>query len=356
MKKFKKTAAVIVAVLVLISVSVLPVFAETLGELTFTTPMDLQKYKDKNIKSPWEAHTGWADDNGVLKTDEYIEYDYAVREPASDGLFYRPEEIDVRRTYFSPVSSVSEFDDNAWKKYFIHDGISNDNAQIASQKTETYNGVEFYRIDYTINGIEEIILYAPSESGEMYSFRYRYKPSSGIAQRYKDDFWDVVKTAKLKQKTSSSSPASTPASPAGEETLGRGGKTTTTYDDGTQIVEYTGDDAIKIYVNGARIKPDTNPVIANDRTLVPIRAIAEKLGYSVNWFEESQTVSMQKGSDLVQLSIGSKSLYHNSTNIKIDVAPMIYESRTYLPVRAVTEAMGCKVDWNGSENAVYINK
>ena len=122
------------------------------------------------------------------------------------------------------------------------------------------------------------------------------------------------------------------------------------------IVEYLWDDAIKIYVNGAQIMPDTNPVLINDRTMVPIRAIAEKLGYSVSWFGESQTVSMQKGSDLIQLSIGSNSLYHNSYNIIIDVAPLIYDDRTYLPVRAVAEAMGCKVDWNGPERAVYISQ
>ncbi|MBO4897441.1 MAG: copper amine oxidase N-terminal domain-containing protein [Clostridia bacterium] len=352
----KKSVLALILTFFIVLTLIVSASAETINGITFTTPIDLQKYKDKNMKSPWEAHTGWSDDNGVSKTDEYIEYDYAVREPASGGLFYHPEEIYVRCTYFSPVSSVSEFDDNGWKKYFMHEEISNDNAQISSQKKETYNGVEFYRIDYTINGIEEIILYAPAESGEIYSLCYRYKPSTDIAQRYKDDFFDVLKTVSLKQKSSSGSSSTSAPAPADEEKLGWGGKRTITYDDGMQIVEYRGDDAIKIYVNGARIKPDTNPLIVNDRTLVPIRAIAEKLGYSVNWFDESQTVSMQKGSDLVQLSIGSKSLYHNSTNIIIDVAPMIFESRTYLPVRAVANAMGCKVDWDGTNNAVIISK
>ena len=358
------------------ALSVPAVMAESIEGLSFTTPMELPKYKSETIVTPWVMYTGWSDDEGVLKGDNWIEYCYAaaVAVDSKDVVTYgkeamdskyrtTPEEIDVKCTYGAGLYAVSDLDKDGWIEHFKSESADlYRNAQISSANAETHNGVEFFRIDFTQNGLEEIILYAPSESGDLFSFAYTYKPSTGVDQKFKQDFWDVLDTVSLRQKGSSSSsgaaspPSSSATPPPSSDGVRRGGTKTTTTDDGMVIVEYLWDDAIKIYVNGAHINSDTNPVLVNDRTMVPIRAIAEKLGYSVSWFQEYQTVSMQKGSDLVQLSIGSNSLYHNSYNIIIDVAPLIYEDRTYLPVRAVTEAMGCEVEWNGSERVVYISQ
>ena len=376
MKKIQKAAAIIIAAMITITLSVLPAMAESIEGLSFTTPMELEKYKSETLVTPWVMYTGWSSDNGILKGENWIEYCYAAavavdfknvvtygKEAMDSKYRTTPEEIDVKCTYDVGLYAVSDLDKNGWTDYFKSESADlYRNAQISSTNVETHNGVEFFRIDFTQNGLEEIILYAPSVSGTLFSFAYTYKPSTDIAQKFKQDFWDVLDTVSLKQKGSSSSgtvapPKSSTATPLpSNDVVRRGGTKTTTSDDGMVIVEYLWDDAIKIYVNGAQIMPDTNPVLINDRTMVPIRAIAEKLGYSVGWFQESQTVSMQKGSDLVQLSIDSKSMYHNSYNIIIDVAPLIYDDRTYLPVRAVAEAMGCKVDWNGSERAAYISQ
>ena len=376
MKKLQKTVAVIIAAIITITLSALPVMAESLEGLSFTAPMNLEKYMPETLVTPWVMYTGWSSDEGVLKGENWIEYCYAaaVAVDAKDvvtygkeamGSKYRttPEEIDVKCTYDAGLCAISDLDKNGWIDLFKSESADiYRNAQISYANVETHNGVEFFRIDFTQNGLEEIILYAPSESGDLFSFAYTYKPSTGIAQKFKQDFWDILDTVSLKQKGSSPSngtttpPSSTATPPPSNDVVRRGGTKTTTSDDGMVIVEYLWDDAIKIYVNGAQIKPDTNPVLVNSRTMVPIRAIAEKLGYSVAWFADTETVSMQKGSDLVQLSIDSKSMYHNSYNIIIDVAPLIYGDRTYLPVRAVAEAMGCKVDWNDSERAVYISQ
>ena len=376
MKNIQKMTAAIIAAIITITLSVFPVMAESIEGLSFTAPMELEKYRSETVVTPWVMYTGWSSDNGILKGENWIEYCYAaaVAVDSKDVVTYgkeamdskyrtTPEEIDVKCTYDVGLYAISDLDKNGWLDYFRSEGSNvYQNASVSSAGAETHNGVDFFRIDFTQNGLEEIILYAPSDSGDLFSFAYTYKPSTDIAQKFKQDFWDVLDTVSLKQKGSSSSngaalsPSSTAAPSPSGDVVRRGGTKTTTDDDGMVIVEYLWDDAIKIYVNGAQIMPDTNPVLINDRTMVPIRAIAEKLGYSVSWFGESQTVSMQKGSDLIQLSIGSNSLYHNSYNIIIDVAPLIYDDRTYLPVRAVAEAMGCKVDWNGPERAVYISQ
>ena len=359
--------SLMIAAIITMTLSVLPVTAESIEGLSFTTPMELEKYESDAVVTPWVMYTGWSSDNGVLKGDNWIEYDYAaaVAVDSKDVVTYgneamnskyrtTPEEIDIKCTYDAGLYAVSDLDADGWIDYFKNDGSNvYRNATISSTNVETHNGVEFFRIDFTQNGLQEIILYAPSETGDLFSFAYTYKPSTDVAQKFKQDFWDVLDTVSLKQKGSSSSDGTTPPP---EDKVRRGGTITTTTDDGIVIVEYLWDDAIKIYINGEQITPDTNPIILDSRTMVPIRAIAEKLGYSVNWFSDTETISMQNGSDLIQLSIDSKSMYHNSYNIILDVAPLIYDSRTYLPVRAVAEAMGCNVDWNDSERAIYITK
>ncbi|MBQ3463874.1 MAG: copper amine oxidase N-terminal domain-containing protein, partial [Clostridia bacterium] len=119
------------------------------------------------------------------------------------------------------------------------------------------------------------------------------------------------------------------------------------------------DDTIKISVNGSRVYPDSDPVIINDRTMVPIRAVAEAMGFSVGWDAPSQCVTMTQGNFDVQVMIGSTWItkYLNgqvSEYGQTDVVPQIINDRTYLPLRAVGEALGATVDWDGNTRSVYI--
>lgn len=116
---------------------------------------------------------------------------------------------------------------------------------------------------------------------------------------------------------------------------------------------------IKILINGERIYPDSAPMLIEDRTLVPIRAVAEKMGYNVAWDEAYQLVTLISKSDstILHFAIGEYSALKNfTTEIVLDVPPIIIGDRTYLPLRAVAEAMDASVNWNEEENAVQIQK
>ena len=116
---------------------------------------------------------------------------------------------------------------------------------------------------------------------------------------------------------------------------------------------------IKIEINGQRIYPDSSPMILEERTLVPIRAVAEKMGYTVGWDGENQLVSLTSLSDstILHFGIGSDIALKNfSEEIKLDVPAIILEERTYLPLRAVAEAMDAHVNWNGTERTVEITR
>lgn len=116
---------------------------------------------------------------------------------------------------------------------------------------------------------------------------------------------------------------------------------------------------IKIEIDGDRIYPDSSPMLIEGRTLVPIRAVAEKMGYSVAWDGENQLVILtsSNGSSILHFEIGSNIALKNlSEKIELDVPAIIVSGRTYLPLRAVAEAMDADVNWNGAEKTVEINQ
>ncbi len=121
--------------------------------------------------------------------------------------------------------------------------------------------------------------------------------------------------------------------------------------DGTRNNPYT---YIKVNLNGSPIIFDQSPIISNDRTLVPVRAIFESLGASVEWNGETNTVTSSKNGITVSLTIGENIMYKNKKEIPLDCAPQIVNSRTLIPVRAVSEAFGCKVDWDDVSKTVNI--
>ncbi|MGM9552570.1 MAG: flavodoxin [Clostridia bacterium] len=113
-------------------------------------------------------------------------------------------------------------------------------------------------------------------------------------------------------------------------------------------------------VNGVDTEIDpgrgTVPFIQNDRTLVPIRAIIEAMGGSVNWDEETQTAFLHYNGDIITLAIGNRTAYLNETANTLDVAPTVINDRTMLPIRFIAESFKFNVNWNGETQTITITK
>ena len=113
-------------------------------------------------------------------------------------------------------------------------------------------------------------------------------------------------------------------------------------------------------VNGAEAEIDpgrgTVPVVQNDRTLVPIRAIIEAMGGTVNWDEETQTALLEYNGDVITLNIGNTAAYLNETMNTLDVAPTTINDRTMLPIRFIAESFKFKVDWAQETQTITITK
>ncbi|HPU41242.1 MAG TPA: stalk domain-containing protein [Acetivibrio clariflavus] len=112
--------------------------------------------------------------------------------------------------------------------------------------------------------------------------------------------------------------------------------------------------AIAVFIDDLPAVFDTEPTIQNGRILVPFRAIAEALGVQVDWDGDTQTVNATDGKIKVRLQIGNKTAYCNNTPVSLDVSPIISSGRTLIPLRFFSEAYNCKVDWDGVNRTAKI--
>lgn len=97
------------------------------------------------------------------------------------------------------------------------------------------------------------------------------------------------------------------------------------------------------------------PFAENGRTLVPLRVTMEALNVSVTWNQELYRAELKKGFDTVIIPLEKNYIIVNNKNVIIDSKAEVYEERIYLPIRAVCEAFGYSVEWNSSSHVVEIN-
>lgn len=118
---------------------------------------------------------------------------------------------------------------------------------------------------------------------------------------------------------------------------------------------YQGEPVVVVAYNGTDPGFDTEPIIENGRTLVPFRALLEKLGATVEWNEETKLVTATKDDVVIKLTVGSDIAYVNDKEIKLDVPARIIEDRTLIPLRFFAENLNHKVVYYGDGNLHVIN-
>ncbi|MBQ7794762.1 MAG: hypothetical protein IJ366_09645 [Clostridia bacterium] len=121
----------------------------------------------------------------------------------------------------------------------------------------------------------------------------------------------------------------------------------------TQAAHADGD--ISIRFNGNPLTAEQPPVVVNDRTLVPVRAVCEAMGLEVGWEPETQGISISGDNTSVKLEIGYHTIDVNGNLDYIEAAPTLINSVTCVPIRAVVEPFGAIVDWDGSTRTVIID-
>lgn len=129
-------------------------------------------------------------------------------------------------------------------------------------------------------------------------------------------------------------------------------------------------DDIYVTVNGENVNwTDAKPIVHNDRTLVPLRAVAEALGLQVDWSDESQCATFtgkRADYDIWNVSFYIDDPFYSFGGYNIgdanagggdammDTCPIIVNGRTYAPIRYLAESFDYSVNWNDNTNTVVI--
>ncbi len=120
-----------------------------------------------------------------------------------------------------------------------------------------------------------------------------------------------------------------------------------------------GDKGVEVRIDGWYIAFDQPPVIINDRTLVPLRAIAESIGAEVAYDGTSKTITLSKGGNLISMQLGgtvAHITYFDGAvyDAYLDTPATLINDRTLVPVRFIADTFGYNVDWQADTKTVWL--
>ncbi|MGZ4123664.1 MAG: ABC transporter substrate-binding protein [Tumebacillaceae bacterium] len=110
-----------------------------------------------------------------------------------------------------------------------------------------------------------------------------------------------------------------------------------------------------IYIDNHEQQYDVMPYVKNNRAMVPVRGIFEALGAKVSWAKDKPLdVVATKGDTTIAMSINSKTATINGKTVTLDQSAEVQKNRVFVPIRFVTEALGCDVTWYSSSKKITI--
>lgn len=120
-------------------------------------------------------------------------------------------------------------------------------------------------------------------------------------------------------------------------------------------ITYGASDEIHVVLNNeAMTFSDSKPYMENDRVLLPLRFVTEKMGAQVLWYGDSKTITITKDNHRIALSIGEAMAVVNDTEFTLDMPAILKEDRTYVPIRFISEGLGAEVTWSADTKTVSI--
>ena len=113
---------------------------------------------------------------------------------------------------------------------------------------------------------------------------------------------------------------------------------------------------VKVTLDGNEIYfPDAKPFVdERDRVLVPIRFVSEALGALVDWENESRTAVIKQGNDEIHYTVYQPMAYLNGEMMVMDTYGILKDERTLVPIRFISELLGCTVVWDENTSTVVI--
>lgn len=119
--------------------------------------------------------------------------------------------------------------------------------------------------------------------------------------------------------------------------------------------KYRDPEQVEVKLDGKYVHFDVLPQIVNDRTMIPVRAVAEAFGAKVGWEEETETVIIENDSTKILMKLGENFFTKNGEKMDLDSPAFETGGRTLVPARAIAESLDCKVDWDDKTQTALIS-
>jgi len=114
------------------------------------------------------------------------------------------------------------------------------------------------------------------------------------------------------------------------------------------------DQQITVMLDGEKLNFDVSPILENGRVMVPMRVIFEALDAWVEWDNDTGTITANNDNNTVRLTVGKRKAEINGDAVKLDVPVKVFQGRTLVPLRFVSEALGTEVEWQEKSQTVVI--
>lgn len=112
----------------------------------------------------------------------------------------------------------------------------------------------------------------------------------------------------------------------------------------------------RIKVRGMNMKFDVPPVIKEGRTLIPVRAIMNGLGAKVEWNNETKVATITRDDKVITLNLLTGEATVNGEAVELDVPAEIINNRTFVPLRFVAQTLGEKVNYDNDTGEIDIGE
>ncbi|MDR7870220.1 MAG: stalk domain-containing protein [Tissierellaceae bacterium] len=109
-----------------------------------------------------------------------------------------------------------------------------------------------------------------------------------------------------------------------------------------------------VLIGKGKAKFDTPPVIKEGRTLIPVRAISEAMGADVAWNAEEKTVTITKDDKVIVFNLTENKVYVDEAEVTIDVPAEVMNNRTMVPLRFIAEQLGLVVEYDEEMQTIVI--
>lgn len=116
----------------------------------------------------------------------------------------------------------------------------------------------------------------------------------------------------------------------------------------------TADTEIRVKLNGEEVAFDQGPILVDEKPMIPLRAVFEKMGASISWDNDTETVVAMCRDTIVMIQIGNEKMFKLDEAIVLETPAMLVNDRTLIPVHAITDIWGCNIEWNSETNEVVI--